>query len=72
MSFVAGFGLCQWVLVAIISKPEHFVWLGTISVATVGGALGMYISWFLRRVGVRARGRDWMVGRGGGGKVLSR
>lgn len=63
---MAGFGLCQWVLVAIISKPEHFVWLGTISAATVGGALGMYVFWFARRVGGRARGRerDWLVGGG--------
>lgn len=49
MSFVAGFELCQWVLVAVISKPEQFVWLGTISVATVGAAMGMYVFWFVRR-----------------------
>lgn len=56
MSFVAAFELCQWVLVAIVSRPEEFIWLGTVSAATVAGALGLYVFWFVRRGAGRGSG----------------
>lgn len=68
MSFVALFELCQWVLVAAVSRPEQFVWVAGSSAVTVGAAAGMYCFWFVRRGGRNARGR-WAEG---GGKVMSR
>lgn len=71
MSFVAFFELCQWVLVAAVSRPEQFVWVAGSSAVTVGVAAGMYCFWFMRRGGRNARGREerWLEG---GGKVMSR
>lgn len=67
MSFVALFELCQWVLVAAVSRPEQFVWVAGSSAATVGVAAGMYCFWFVRRGGRRGREERWVEG-----KVMSR
>lgn len=64
MTFVALFELCQWVLVAAVSRPEQFVWVAGSSALTVGMAAGIYCFWFVRRGGRKARGREerWVEG----------
>lgn len=71
MSFVSLFELCQWVLVAAVSRPDQFVWVAGSSAVTVGAAAGMYGFWFVRRGGRKARRREegWF---GSGSKVMSR
>lgn len=71
MSFVALFELCQWVLVAAVSRPEQFVWVAGSSAVTVGAAAGMYCFWFVRRGGRKAMEREerWVEG---GVNVMSR
>lgn len=71
MSFVAFFELCQWVLVAAVSRPEQFVWVAGSSAVTVGMAAGMYCFWFVRQGGRKARERDERSV-DGGGKVMNR
>lgn len=71
MSFVSLFELCQWLLVAAVSRPEQFVWVAGSSAATVGVAAGMYGFWFVRRGSRRARSTEEGRVRGRG-KVMSR
>lgn len=51
MSFVSLFELSQWILVAIISKPEQFRWLALVSLGAVACSTAMYSFWVLRHRG---------------------
>ncbi|MCJ1341506.1 hypothetical protein MMC09_006802 [Bachmanniomyces sp. S44760] len=51
MSFVNVFELGQWVLAAVFSNPEDFIWLAGGSICAVGIAAGMYALWVRRRRG---------------------
>lgn len=51
MAFVSLFELSQWILGAIISKPEDFRWIALISTGAVGLSTGMYAFWVRRQRG---------------------
>lgn len=56
MSFVSLFELSQWMLAAIISKPEQFRWLALLSLGAVACSTAMYTIWAMRHRGHLA---DW-------------
>lgn len=63
MSFVSLFELSQWMLAAIISRPEQFRWLALLSLGAVACSTAMYTFWAMRHGGYLADwdriGRSW-------------
>lgn len=51
MSFVSLFELSQWILVAIISRPEQFKWMALISLGAVACSTAMYTFWVRKHRG---------------------
>lgn len=51
MSFVSLFELSQWMLAAIISRPEQFRWLALLSLGAVACSTAMYTFWAMRHRG---------------------
>lgn len=51
MSFVSLFELSQWILAAIISRPEQFEWVALVSLGAVACSTAMYTFWVLRHRG---------------------
>lgn len=51
MSFVSLFELSQWILAAIISRPEQFGWLALVSLGAVACSTAMYSFWVMRHRG---------------------
>lgn len=51
MSFVSLFELSQWIMAAIIPRPEHFWWLALVSLVAVACSTAMYSFWVMRHRG---------------------
>jgi len=47
-AFASLFELGQWVLVALLSSPDDFVWVAALSLAAVALSAVMYAGWHLR------------------------
>jgi len=47
-AFASLFELGQWVLVAILSSPDQFVWVAVLSLAAVALSAAMFAGWHLR------------------------
>lgn len=66
MSFVSLFELSQWILAAIISRPNQFGWLALISLGAVACSTGMYALWVMKHRGHLVHweriGRSWPCG----------